>query len=161
MSKPAHRIKTAHALRPFVLHVEWANGGESEIDLAATIKGVKFFAPLADAGFFMRASAGEWGWNVVWPDAIDMAADRLMVLAMEQSGKAANARFREWLAAHHLTLAQAAQAIGVTSRTISQYSSGARPVPRTVTLACKGWELEQNQAKRGRAVKSSAIAHSA
>lgn len=146
MSKPAHRIKSARALRPFVLHVEWANGGTVEIDLAMTIKDVKFFKPLLDTDFFMRASAGEWGWNVVWPDGIDMAADRLLVLALEQSGKAANARFREWLAAHHLTLAQAAQAIGVTSRTISQYSSGARPVPRTVILACKGWETEHAQA---------------
>lgn len=143
MSKPAHRINTAHALRPFVLHVEWANGGTAEIDLTATIKNVGFFKPLLDTDFFMRASAGEWGWSVVWPDGIDMAADRLLVLALEQSGKAANARFREWLAAHHLTLSQAAQAIGVTSRTVSQYSSGARPVPRTVTLACKGWEAER------------------
>lgn len=161
MSKPAHRIKTAHALRAFVLHVEWANGGASEIDLAATIKAVKFFAPLADTRFFMRARAGEWGWDVIWPNDIDMAADRLMLLAMEQSGKAANARFREWLAAHHLTLTQAARAIGVTSRTISQYSSGARPVPRTITLACKGWETEQGASKRGRAGKTSASAQAA
>lgn len=29
--------------------------------------------------------------------------------------------------------------IGLSRRTISQYRTGARPVPRVVALACKGW----------------------
>lgn len=44
-----------------------------------------------------------------------------------------------------LSLSDAAQAIGVTRRTISQYRSGARPVPRTIALACVGWETLQRQ----------------
>jgi hypothetical protein len=35
------------------------------------------------------------------------------------------------------------------------------PVPRTVTLACKGWELEQRRSKRGRSGKTSDPAHAA
>jgi len=37
---------------------------------------------------------------------------------------------------------QAAQALGMTPRTISAYGSGKRPVPRYIALAVKGWEAE-------------------
>ncbi|MDP2430893.1 MAG: DUF2442 domain-containing protein [Pseudomonadota bacterium] len=140
MSKPAHRIKSAHTVRPHVLHVEWANGGASDIDLSATIAATPFFAPLKDAAVFMAARAGEWGWDVVWPGGVDMAADQLLYLALEQAGKADNARLRKWMANNGMTLNDAATALGMTPRTISAYGSGARPVPRTVALACIGWE---------------------
>ena len=142
MSKPAHRIKSAHALRPYVLHVNWANGGESDIDLSSVISITSFFAPLVDADTFMAAEAGEWGWDVTWPMGVDMAADRLLSLALEQDGKAENARLREWMASNRMTLADAARALGMTSRTINAYGTGARPVPRYIALACKGWEAE-------------------
>lgn len=34
-------------------------------------------------------------------------------------------------------------------RTVSQYRTGARPIPCTVTLACKGWEVESWAALSG------------
>ena len=43
----------------------------------------------------MAAEAGEWGWDVTWPMGIDMVADRLLSLALEQDGKTENARLRE------------------------------------------------------------------
>ncbi len=143
MSNPAHRIKSAHVVRAYVVHVQWANGGESDIDLAATIDATAFFEPLKDKRKFRQAKAGEWGWDVTWPNGIDMAADRLLSLALEQSGRTENARLREWMVAHQLTLADAANALGMTPRTISAYGTGKRPVPRYISLACKGWELEQ------------------
>lgn len=53
------------------------------------------------------------------------------------------ARLREWMASNRMTLADAARALGMTSRTLNDYETGARPVPRYVALACKGWEAEQ------------------
>ncbi|MCX2813157.1 MULTISPECIES: helix-turn-helix domain-containing protein [Pseudomonas] len=45
------------------------------------------------------------------------------------------------------TLDQAAEALGVSPRSISRYSSGREAVPRTLALACLGWEsLEQKAA---------------
>ena len=35
---------------------------------------------------------------------------------------------------------RAALALGVSRRTLAYYRSGAKPVPRTVALACLGWE---------------------
>ena len=91
-------------MRGHLLHVEWANGGESDIDLSETIAATVFFAPLKDRKIFKQARAGEWGWDVTWPDGVDMAADRLLSLALAQSGKAENAKLREWMVANRLTL---------------------------------------------------------
>lgn len=65
-------------------------------------------------------------------------------------GRVANVDFRRWQDRHQLSLTDAAKAIGLTRRTVRQYRTGARPVPRTVTLACKGWEIEQALSKRRR-----------
>ena len=46
-----------------------------------------------------------------------------------------------------MTLDQAADALGVSARSISCYSSGRETVPRTLALACLGGEaLEQKAA---------------
>ena len=39
-----------------------------------------------------------------------------------------------------MTLDQAAEALGVSARGISRYRSGREAVPRTLALACVGWE---------------------
>jgi len=76
------------------------------------------------------------------------------------SSPVANVNFRRWQDRHQFSLADAAKAIGLTRRTVSQHRTGARPVPRTVTLASKGWEMEQDRPKRGRARESEDAARS-
>ncbi len=43
------------------------------------------------------------------------------------------------IAQHGLTQARAADAIGISRRMLSYYLSGAKPIPKTVWLACLGW----------------------
>ena len=65
--------------------------------------------------------------------------------AQAQNAPDENTRaFIQWRARHGLSLRQAAEALGMTPRTMSAYGTGARPVPRYVVLACKGWEAERN-----------------
>jgi transcriptional regulator with XRE-family HTH domain len=45
-----------------------------------------------------------------------------------------------------LSLSQAAEALGLSRRQVAYYASGEHPVPRTVLLACKGWEAERQAA---------------
>ncbi len=47
---------------------------------------------------------------------------------------------------NQLSLRQATQAIGMTRRVIAYYKSGARPMPKTVWLACIGYEAVQHEA---------------
>jgi hypothetical protein len=35
-----------------------------------------------------------------------------------------------------------------TRRMIAHYKTGSRPIPKTVLLACKGWEVEQAEANK-------------
>ena len=44
------------------------------------------------------------------------------------------------MARNDLTLDTAEVALGVSRRMLAYYRSGAKPVPRTVALACLGWE---------------------
>jgi len=43
------------------------------------------------------------------------------------------------MAQHELTQARAAEAIGISRRMHNYYLSGAKPIPKTVWLACLGW----------------------
>ncbi|SDW84179.1 hypothetical protein [Thiocapsa roseopersicina] len=53
--------------------------------------------------------------------------------------------FIQWRSCNGLSLTQAAAALGLTTRTISAYGTGARPVPRYIARACRGWEAGRRQ----------------
>lgn len=148
MTTAPHRIREVSPQPPYLLRITWTNGTVSVVDLADPIERLEAYAPLSDPRLFMEASVGEWGWDVTWPGDIAMAADRLYQRAREQAGKAFPAgEFRAWMERNGLSLTTAAKALGLTRRTITGYSSGARPIPPLVGLACKGWEELQRQKK--------------
>lgn len=94
---------------------------------------------------FATAKVADFGWTVEWGSGALLDSDRLIEIALEQAGMAENVSFRRWQDANNLSLTDAAKAIGLTRRTVSQYRTGARPVPRIVGLACKGWEVEHRR----------------
>ena len=104
-------------------------------------------APLRDAAAFKQATLADAGWTVEWAaQDIQIGADTLWLDAQAQNTTDDNARiFAQWRARNGLTLAAAALALEMTPRTMSAYGTGARPVPRYVALACKGWELEHHR----------------
>ncbi len=79
-----------------------------------------------------------------WPEPdIQIGADTLWLDAQAHNAPDENTRiFAQWRARHGLTLADAADALGMTKCTMSAYGTGARPVPRYIALAVKGWEAE-------------------
>jgi len=44
-----------------------------------------------------------------------------------------------------LSLASAAESLGMTRRMIAHYRTGSRPIPKVVGLACLGWESRRRQ----------------
>jgi predicted transcriptional regulator len=70
----------------------------------------------------------------------------LWELALEQAGRADAVEFIRWRWKHALSLSAAAEALGLSRRQIAYYASGKQVVPRTVLLACKGWEAERQAA---------------
>ena len=49
-------------------------------------------------------------------------------------------QFLEWRLSNALSLARAAEELGLSRRTVAYYSNGTRAVPKTILLACKGWD---------------------
>lgn len=145
MKRP--RLQAVQALDGHLLRVTFRNGAEY------TLRFVEFFdespglAPLRDAAVFKQATLADDGWTVEWvAQDIQIGADTLWLDAQAQNTTDDNARiFAQWRARNGLTLAAAALALEMTPRTMSAYGTGARPVPRYVALACKGWELEHHR----------------
>ncbi len=142
MKKNAARIETFNPENGMIAVVGLSDGRELRVDFSGLAHRLTVFAPLERPNEFATGAPADFGWSLEWKCGASLDVDRLIELALEQAGMVANVEFRRWQDAHHLSLTEAASAIGVTRRTVSQYRTGARPVSRTVALACKGWEVE-------------------
>ncbi len=145
MNNKHFRLAGVQTGKPYTLHLQFKDGLQASVDLQTTIKHYRSLRPLLDAGLFARAATGEFGASVIWnnDDTLALAADNLRALAFTQLGHASHQTIIEWMDKHQLTLDDAALALGISRRMLAYYRSGAKPVPRTVELACKGWEAEQ------------------
>ena len=152
-----NRLKFVNVEAGMVLAATYTGGNTIRVDLTDVARRLEAFAPLESRREIRRATVVDFGWGVEWPCGASLDSDRLLEMALEQQGQVANVDFRHWQDRHQLSLADAAKAIGLTRRTVSQFRTGARPVPRTVTLACKGRKSEQGRPKRGR-VKEAIVA---
>ena len=147
MSKRVNRVQTVRALAGMVVEVQFAGGQTVRVDMSETADRLAVFAPLKKRAVFRRVHVADWGHGIEWDDDAALSADRVMEMALEQAGRADTLAFRHWQDRNGLSLAQAAEAIGITRRTVSQYRTGTRPVPRYIELAVKGWEVEQRHAR--------------
>jgi hypothetical protein len=146
MKRP--RLESVQALADYKLRLVYRDGSAYTVSLAHEFDKFPGLRPLQDPKAFANAQIIEGeGWTVEWPELdIQIGADTLWLDARAQNALDENTRiFTQWRAEHGLTLTQAAQALGMTPRTMSAYGMGSRPVPRYVALACKGWEVEQAQ----------------
>lgn len=135
-----HTIVEASVTTPHGLRLRFADGGVFDVDLAAVIRTHRALAALSDPAVFARAHVDARGGYVVWvPDDLEIAADNLRNIAIEQAGGIGHERLLNWMAKHGLTQAGAADAIGISRRMLNYYLSGAKPIPKTVWLACLGW----------------------
>jgi hypothetical protein len=149
MKRP--RLQAVSALPDYRLKLSFFDGHVFIVSLAHAFDAYPGLRPLQDPAEFSKAVIVEGeGWTVEWPELdIQIGADTLWLDAQAQHAPdEATRQFAGWRAKHGLSLAQAAQALGLTPRTVSAYGSGARPIPRAVLLALKGWEVEQSDCGR-------------
>lgn len=142
MIHDAHHTVAALAVRPpCALTLTFADGVTLAVDLAGVASSYPALAALADPALFATARIDALGGYVVWiDDDLELAADNLRNMAVEQSGGIGNERLINWMHKHSLTQERAAEAIGVSRRMLNYYLSGAKVIPKTVWLACLGWE---------------------
>lgn len=146
MKRP--RLLAVQALPDYRLRLTFVDSSVYTVSLADEFDKFPGLKPLRDPAAFAQVCVIEGeGWTVEWPDHdIQIGADTLWLDAQAQNAEDENTRiFTQWRRQNGLTLPQAAKALGMTARTMSAYGTGARPVPRYVALACKGWEVEQGR----------------
>jgi hypothetical protein len=157
MTRP--RLKALEVLDGFKLRLTFVNGAIYCVDFRQSLNDCTQLAPLRDSEAFSKALVvpGE-GWTVEWPELdIQIGADTLWLDAQAQNAPNEGTRlFAGWRARYGLSLKQAADALGLTVRTVSAYSSGKRPIPKAVQLACIGWEtLHRKQVPESPAASNS------
>ncbi len=142
MKKQAARLESVTTGPGLTVNATYSDHRVLHVDLTDVARRLQAFSPLEKPAEFATARVADFGWTLEWDCGASLDSDRLLELALEQAGMTENVYFRRWQDANGLSLTDAAKAIGLTRRTVSQYRTGARPVPRVVGLACKGWEAE-------------------
>ena len=142
MSKSkAPRLESVRTLSATQLEVRYTHGREFVLDLSALANELAAFAPLRDPDQFAKVQVTDWGWTLEWACGASLDSDSVLEMALEQAGLQANIEFRHWQDRHHFTLATAADMLGLTRRTVSQYRTGSRPIPKVVGLACRAIDM--------------------
>jgi hypothetical protein len=146
MKRP--RLLAVQAVLPLSLELAFIDGKKLMLDLSSDVQRYPGLRPLLEEGAFAGATLGDDGWSVEWPSLdIQIGADTLYLDALAQNAEDENTRiFIEWRARTGLPLNKAAEALGVSARSISRYSSGREAVPRSLALACLGWDSLQRGA---------------
>ncbi len=133
-----HALESVRALEGFRLVLGWNEAEQATIDLSTVVK-TRPFRALSDPDVFKQVEIGDWGHSVVWPGDIEIGADSLWLDSLSVWGREDTRAFLEWRLRNGLSLSGAAEALGLSRRTVA-YDSGGRPVPRSILLACKGWD---------------------
>lgn len=141
MSNDHFQLTAVEALPDYRLRLSYADGQTFEVDLRPWIETTAALRTLQDPALFARARIGFAGHSVDWiEDELDLGADNLRNLAVEQAGGIGHERIWNWLHDTGLTLEQAAEALGISRRMLIYYRDGEKPIPRSIWLACLGWE---------------------
>jgi hypothetical protein len=142
-------VKTVQVLSQNRLEILLSNGKTIRPDVSGWLA-----APgcelLAEAGVFNAVAVSAFGHGVEWPELdVDIGIETLVRIEREQNGKAfPTEAFNDWLRRNGLSLTEAAQALGVTRRTVIYYHTGQKPIPPIVRLACLGFDSECEKTKK-------------
>lgn len=140
--KPYKGLEWVRPADGLKLEVCFKDGWTTIVDLEPWIDGVAMLQPLRDPAVFAEVRVLDHGHTLEWvPDEIDIGGDQLWRYAGYQTGELMRTEdFRAWRRKHGLSLTAAAEVLGLSRRQIAYYDSGARAVPKTVMLACRGFE---------------------
>lgn len=136
------RITSVNAMCVPRLALTWSDGPPAELDLGEILQS-RQFASLLDPAAFALAELGEWGQSVTWPNGAELGAETLWLETLSATGHHDARTFLEWRLRHGLSLSKAAEALGLSRRMVAYYANGEKPVPKSILLACRGWEASQ------------------
>ncbi len=79
------------------------------------------------------------GGSVEWIDE-EFGADNVYAWAKEQAGEVSHEMLDSWMIRNGLSLTGVADALGISRRMVSYYRTAHKAIPRSIWLACLGWE---------------------
>jgi len=136
MSKPI-TIKAARIVAPLTVEIDWSTGETLTADMHNWLRPP--FDALENPDVFAQMKVEAWGGHGLdWPGGLDLGADNLYDLCRRQAGLPTASEFDTWMQRNGLSLATAAETLGMTRRMIAHYRTGSRPIPKVVGLACRG-----------------------
>ena len=139
--EPMPRVKRLDVVPPHGLRAVFTDGRRGVADLDGLIDRTPAFAPLRDPDVFSRAHLIHGGTGIAWSDDVDFSAGALAsVMAAQQDMTGGD--FVAWMKRLKLSTADAADALGLTDRTVRRYRSIERPLPACVKIACDAMEAE-------------------
>jgi len=133
------QLEEVQPLEPYRLSTRWSTAETLVVDVADKLRASPVLAPILAPEVFATAHLAEWGGSVEWFDT-EFGADNLYAWAKEQAGQTSHEQFDAWMRRNDLSLTTAAEALGLSRRMVSYYRTAQRPIPRTVWLACLGYE---------------------
>ncbi len=117
------------------VEVLWSNGTRDVIDLGPHLRAYSLYEAARAPRRFNRVRVGADGWSLTWGDDIDISIDAIELLLREQAGRMSGALFKRWRLRRGYDIADVAEILGLSRRTISYYESGRQKVPKVVGLA--------------------------
>lgn len=133
------QLEEVKSLEPYRLLTRWSTGETLLVDVGDRLRAIPALSPILAPEVFATAHLAEWGGSVEWFDT-EFGADNLYAWAKEQSGLASHEQFDAWMRRNDLNPATAAEALGLSRRMVSDYRTAQRPIPKTVWLACLGFD---------------------
>lgn len=138
------QLEEVKSLEPYRLLTRWSTGETLLVDVGDRLRAIPALSPILAPEVFATAHLAEWGGSVEWFDT-EFGADNLYAWAKEQSGLPSHEQFDAWMRRNDLNLATAAEALGLSRRMVSDYRTAQRPIPKTVWLACLGFDSLRQQ----------------
>lgn len=139
------KLQRVDALQAFRLSTVWSTGEVLEVNLEPLLRRVSTLRKILEPKIFAKVRLTQWGHGVEWFDS-ELGADNLYAWAKEQAGEVSHQMFGEWMRRNALSLNSAAQALGISRRMVSYYRTAHKSIPRSIWLACLGWEATRPQA---------------
>ena len=130
------KLLAVKALEPCRLRTTWTSGEVLEVDVAQVLRS-RAFAEIRKPEVFKKVRTD--GLSIEWFDA-ELGADNVYAWAKEQAGEVSHEMFGNWMHRNKLSLSGAADALGISRRMVSYYRTAHKAIPRSIWLACLGWE---------------------
>lgn len=140
------KLEAVETLAPYRLRTTWSTGEVLEVDVGHILRKIPALAPILKPEVFAHAHIPEWGGGIEWFDT-EFGEDNVYAWAKEQDGEVSHEMFGEWMHRNDLSLTTAAESLGISRRMVSYYRTAHKAIPRSIWLACLGWEVTRPKAK--------------